>query len=100
MTSTPTATTLHDRETAHRALLETIAGDVRAGHRVPCLEDNRAPSWIGNGTPAQQRAKADQCLDCPAFLTCLDYVTTHGERSGVWAGTTQSQRDAKGRPRP
>lgn len=84
------------REAAHRALLKQIAHEVNNDRAVPCIGDT-APAWIGDGTPAQQRAKAALCLDCPALRTCHDYVATHGERSGTWAGTIQSERDTKGK---
>lgn len=32
------------------------------------------------------------CRECPVAEACLEYATHHGERDGIWAGTTGKER--------
>jgi WhiB family redox-sensing transcriptional regulator len=32
------------------------------------------------------------CAECPVRRDCLDYAVTHGERHGIWGGTSERER--------
>lgn len=34
----------------------------------------------------------ETCDRCPVIHECLNYALTHGERDGIWGGTTAKQR--------
>lgn len=45
------------------------------------------------GTPPSQiRATKQICYDCPIRIKCLDYALYHGERLGIWGGTSERER--------
>lgn len=45
------------------------------------------------GTPIPQIAKAKAiCKQCPIRQKCLDYALWHGDRHGIWGGTTEMER--------
>ncbi|MEC5200269.1 hypothetical protein RCH21_002512 [Arthrobacter sp. PL16] len=76
---------------AHRALLDVLAGLIRAGGVVPCMG---GPGWT-RGAAAEQNAAALACGRCPALAECWQYQHEYPESAGAHAGLTDSERKAK-----
>ena len=72
-----------DRIDAHAKLLTSIAGELDAGERVPCVGN---PERWQSEDPAEQEAAAHGCQSCAALDACRRYVTAHPEPEGIWAG--------------
>jgi WhiB family redox-sensing transcriptional regulator len=62
------------------------------------------------GRALEQIAKAKAvCADCPVWVQCLDFAQAHHPVDGIWAGTTEEDRQnarhgerraARTRPKP
>ncbi|HLS01747.1 MAG TPA: WhiB family transcriptional regulator [Beutenbergiaceae bacterium] len=83
------------REQAHLELMHAIQA---APTKAPCVA-LPVPAWVSDDLAEQSRA-AKLCQHCPVLTQCRTYLHTYGERAGVWAGTTLSQRWADtGKPK-
>lgn len=58
--------------------------------RARCLDADPELFFPAKGGSADP-AKA-VCAACPVRVPCLDYALDHGERLGVWGGTTPRER--------
>lgn len=81
------------REQAHNHLMHMVANI-----GTPCTKHPNQ-GWISDKKQAQQQA-AQLCNMCPLLRECLDYIETYGEPTGAWAGLTQWERTAAGKPKP
>lgn len=58
-----------------------------------CTGQGPALWFPPRGTPISQIAKAKAiCRQCPIRQKCLDYALYHGDRYGIWGGTTEMER--------
>lgn len=80
------------RYEAHAVLMGNLAELLRAGETVPCVS---YPAGFQSDDEDKQRAAAGACLRCPALELCAAYVDQHKEPAGVWAGTTEKDREGK-----
>ena len=74
----------------HLELMTTIANTHSTETPVPCIA-HPVSAWTSDDL-TEQREVAALCARCPALAACHTYLTEHGERSGVWAGTTTKDR--------
>lgn len=51
------------------------------------------------GSSREARAAKQICADCPVQAECLDYALAHGEKYGIWGGTTEKERRRLARDR-
>lgn len=51
------------------------------------------------GVPKRERERAAQriCAGCPVREECAEFALAHGERHGVWGGTTAAERATRKR---
>lgn len=71
--------------------------DVSWTERAACLDEDPDLFFpVGTTGPAVAqalRAKA-VCARCPVASPCLQHAVTTGQRTGVWGGTTEDEREA------
>lgn len=83
------------RAQALAELYVVIADALDTGTGVPCMTDPGL--WLSEST-ADQEAAGWRCMGCPAIADCREYVLTHPEPVGVWAGMTPTERPKKRKP--
>jgi WhiB family redox-sensing transcriptional regulator len=58
--------------------------------RANCLGVNPDLFFPERGASSVEAKKV--CAECVVRLECLDYALVHGEKFGIWGGTSERQR--------
>lgn len=82
-----------ERTADYRRLLTAILERLDAGDSMPCLGPDGL-MWT-SADDDEQEAAAHQCQRCPVLAVCGTYISRHREISGVWAGTTPTERHSQ-----
>ena len=76
----------------HRTIRELLdASAVEWQAQAACKNISQPDIFFPGRGESSAPAKAI-CAGCPVRAECLDYALSHGERVGIWGGTSERER--------